>query len=240
MATASARARFARPEIHAFYRTLARALGPQHWWPARTRFEVVVGAILTQNTSWKNVRRAIENLHRARRLSLARLARTPRGKLAALIRPSGYFNQKAKKLEHFVRFVAKEYGGSLSRMFRERTLRLRERLLALNGIGPETADSILLYAGDRSSFVVDAYTRRILLRHGFIGEKASYEEIQRLFEANLPRSVRTYNEYHALLVQVGKRYCRRRQADCAACPLGSFLTERQRWQIRQELVRAAS
>lgn len=240
MPRAQVREQLPRRQIAVFYRRLLRALGPQHWWPARTRFEVIVGAILTQNTAWQNVRRTIENLRRAGLLSFAAMRRAPRPELATLLRPSGYFNQKAKKLDHFLRFVVREHGGSLARMFRQPTARLRDRLLGLNGIGPETADSILLYAGGRPAFVVDAYTRRILARHGLIREEDDYEEIKRLFEANLPRSVRTYNEYHALLVEVGKRFCRPRQADCAACPLGSFLTKRQRWQIQKKLAPAGS
>lgn len=240
MVCQAAPACYARPEIYAFFRTLERKLGPQHWWPARTPFEVIVGAILTQNTTWQNVARAIENLRRGGRLSLRALERTPTRRVAALIRPSGYFNQKAARLQHFIRFVAAEYGGSLERMFREPTARLRTRLLSLNGIGAETADSILLYAGNHLSFVVDAYTRRILARHGLVPEKASYGEVQSLFENNLPRSVRTYNEYHALLVEVGKRYCLRREARCGDCPLGPFLTEVKRWQIQRELGRGPS
>lgn len=240
MESRAALARYTRPKIYAFFRTLRRKLGPQHWWPARTPFEVIVGAILTQNTSWQNVARAIRSLRRAGRLSQRAMERTPTRKLAALIRPSGYFNQKASRLKHFVRFLANDYGGSLERMFREPTAKLRERLLALKGIGAETADSILLYAGNHRSFVVDAYTRRILTRHRLISEKTSYSEIQALFESSLPRSVRIYNEYHALLVEVGKRYCRRREALCAACPLGPFLTEKQRWQIQRNVARVPS
>ena len=234
MVRRAAPARYARPEIPAFFRTLEQKLGPQHWWPARTPFEVIVGAILTQNTSWQNVARAIKNLRRAGRLSLRALERTPRRRVAALIRSSGYFNQKAARLKHFVRSVVDEYGGSLQRMFREPTARLRARLLELNGIGAETADSILLYAGNHPSFVVDAYTRRILARHGLISEKASYAQVQSLFENNLPRSVRIYNEYHAQLVEVGKRYCLRRKAHCGNCPLGPYLTKEQRWQLQRE------
>ncbi len=195
-----------------------------HWWPAKTPFEVIVGAILTQNAAWVNVRRAIGNLQRARMLSPVALERVPAGKLARLIRSSGYFRQKTKKLKAFVRFLRKDFGGSLARMFRTPTAELRERLLAVHGIGPETADSILLYAGNHPVFVVDAYTKRILQRHGLAGEKTGYEQMRQLFEANLPRDAKLYNEYHALLVNVGKNWCRPKDPKCEQCPMGRYLT----------------
>jgi endonuclease-3 related protein len=209
--------------LHLFYDKLRADLGPQNWWPARTPFEVIVGAILTQNTAWVNVERAIANLRRERLLTPAALQRVPLAKLARLVRPSGYFRQKAKKLKAFVRFLRERFGGSLVRMFRTPTAELREMLLAVHGIGPETADSILLYAGQHPVFVVDAYTKRVLARHGLVGEKAGYEEVRALFERKLPRDAQLYNEYHALLVQVGKNWCRPREPQCAACPLGPFL-----------------
>jgi len=210
-----------------FYRVLSGKLGPQSWWPAKTPFEVIVGAILTQSTAWTNVERAIANLRRERMLTPAALERVPMVRLARLVQPSGYFRQKAKKLKAFVKFLRREYGGSLARMFRTPTHELREKLLAVHGIGPETADSILLYAGNHPVFVVDAYTKRALVRHGLVGENASYEEIRAVFErtatSGLPRDASLYNEFHALLVQVGKHWCRPREARCDACPLGSFL-----------------
>jgi endonuclease-3 related protein len=206
-----------------FYETLREALGPMHWWPARTPFEVIVGAILTQNTAWANVERAIANLHRERLLTPRALERVPLGSLARLVRPSGYFRQKAKKLKAFVRFLRGDFGGSLARMFRTPTAELRERLLGVHGIGPETADSILLYAGSHRVFVVDAYTKRILLRHGLASEKADYEEVRRLFESSLPHDPGIYNEFHALLVNVGKNWCRPREPRCEDCPLGPYL-----------------
>ncbi len=212
------------PEIlRSYYETMFSRLGPRHWWPARSAFEVIVGAILTQNTSWSNVERAIANLRREKLLALRSLERTRTSRLAKLIRSSGYFRQKARKLKSLVRFLRKEYGGSLDRMFQTPTADLREKLLSLHGIGPETADSILLYAGNRSVFVVDAYTRRILERHEIIRPHASYEEIRQLFEANLTPSYPLYNEYHALLVAVGKEWCHTKDPRCSECPLGPFL-----------------
>jgi endonuclease-3 related protein len=206
-----------------YYETLSAALGSMRWWPAKTPFEVIVGAILTQNTAWVNVERAMANLRRERLLSPCALERVPLGKLARLVRPSGYFRQKARKLKTFARFLRENFGGSVTRMFRAPTVELRKRLLAVYGIGPETADSILLYAGNHAVFVVDAYTKRILLRHGLINEKAGYEDVRQLFESSLPRDVRLYNELHALLVNVGKNWCRTQNPRCSECPLGPYL-----------------
>jgi endonuclease-3 related protein len=206
-----------------FFQTLTARLGPMHWWPAKTPFEVIVGAILTQNTAWANVERAIANLRRERLLTPRTLERVPQGKLARLVRPSGYFRQKARKLKAFVRFLRRDFHGSLRAMFGTPTAELRERLLCVHGIGPETADSILLYAGNHPVFVVDAYTKRILLRHGLIDEKTSYEDVRQLFERNLPRDAALYNEFHALLVNVGKNWCRTQQPRCDECPLGPYL-----------------
>ncbi len=211
--------------LHDYFDVLYGTLGPQHWWPGRTPFEVIVGAILTQSTAWTNVERAIANLRRERLLTPRALERVPTTRLARLVRPSGYFRQKAKKLKAFVRFLRERFGGSLARMFRTPTAELRELLLGVHGIGPETADSILLYAGNHAVFVVDAYTRRVLLRHGLMGEKAGYEDMRALLESSLPRDVRLYNEFHALLVNVGKNWCRPREPKCDSCPLRSFLPE---------------
>ena len=169
-------------QITAFYDTLFTTWGCQHWWPAHSRFEVVVGAYLTQNTSWVNVEKALASLRAAQVLSADGIRRTPITKLEKLIRSSGYFRQKAQRLKTFVRFLDERYRGSLARMFAQPVMRLREELLALNGVGPETADSILLYAGNKPVFVVDAYTRRILERHGLIESRATYDEIRELFE----------------------------------------------------------
>ena len=182
-----------RRAIRNYYQTLIGAWGRQHWWPAESRFEMIVGAYLTQNTAWTNVEKALSRLREAGRLSMAGIRRSPRAELALLIRSSGYFRQKARRLKTFVGFVDERYGGSVGRMFARPTAELREELLALNGVGPETADSILLYAGNRPVFVVDAYTRRILERHHLISEGASYEEIRELFERALCESSRAEN-----------------------------------------------
>jgi len=175
----------AEEQIRSYFEALYGAWGRQHWWPARSRFEVIVGAYLTQNTSWTNVERALEGLRKARVLSVRGIRCTPLPKLEELIRSSGYFRQKAQRLKTFVFFLDGRYGGSLTRMFAQPTEKLRKQLLALNGVGPETADSILLYAGNHPVFVVDAYTRRILERHELMPAKAGYEEIRQLFERAL-------------------------------------------------------
>src|SRR5258706_8823411 len=175
------------PEVHIaeIYSTLSRAWGRQHWWPARSRFEVIVGAFLTQNTSWTNVELAMKQLRAARVLTVAGIRNTPVARLEKLVRSSGYFRQKARRLKTFVNFLDRNYAGSLSRMFHQPTSELRQELLALNGVGPETADSILLYAGQNPVFVVDAYTKRIAARHAILPGNASYEEFRLLLEASL-------------------------------------------------------
>jgi endonuclease-3 related protein len=171
--------------IRAYYRSLFSEWGPQHWWPARTRFEVIVGAYLTQNTAWTNVERALANLRDAHLLSVDGIRRSPLSEIEGLIRPSGYFRQKSQRLKTFVAFLDERYGKSLAKMFNQPTDKLREELLNLNGVGPETADSILLYAGNHPVFVVDAYTRRILDRHGLVPVKSDYEDIRQLFQSAL-------------------------------------------------------
>ncbi len=200
------------------YNKLYKRFGPQDWWPGDTEFEIIVGAILTQNTAWANVEKAIYNLKKHKLLSPVKLSRTKPPKIAALIRPSGYYNIKTRRLLNFINYLNIEYGGDLKRMFRQKTDALRKRLLGIKGIGPETADSILLYAGDKPVFVVDAYTKRIFSRYGLLSEGASYDEIQRLFLHNLPKSVKLYNEYHALIVRAGKDLCRKKPK-CSLCSL---------------------
>jgi endonuclease-3 related protein len=217
------------PVLHAslrrYYDVLFAAYGPQHWWPGRTAFEIIVGAILTQNTSWSNVEIAMRNLRREKLLTPSAMERMPLPRLAQLIRSSGYFRQKAKKLKCFVRFLGSEYGGSLNRMFRAPTAVLREKLLTVHGIGPETADAILLYAGRHPVFVVDAYTRRMLERHGLAEPTQSYEEIRQVFERSLPSDAPLYNEFHALIVRNGKEHCRTSKPRCSECPLHSLLPQ---------------
>src|SRR6476660_1268326 len=172
-------------KITQYYAALLRRYGPQNWWPAQSRFEVIVGAYLTQNTNWSNVENAMRKLRAARVLSLAGIRDVPLTQLEELVRSSGYFRQKASRLKAFIRFLDKNYAGSLTRMFSQPTGLLREQLLSLDGVGPETADSILLYAGQRPVFVVDAYTRRLAARHQIAPEKATYEELRTLFERAL-------------------------------------------------------
>ena len=171
--------------IRNYYHALFRAWGPQHWWPARTRFEVIVGAYLAQNTAWTNVEKALGNLRAAHALSVAGIRAASLEEIERMIRPAGYFRQKAKRLKLFVQFLDQHYGGSLTKLFARPTEKLRGELLSLHGIGPETADSILLYAGNHPVFVVDAYTRRVLTRHMSLSENATYEEIRTLFEEAL-------------------------------------------------------
>lgn len=203
--------------LHMYHQLYAR-LGPQNWWPGRSRYEVIVGAILAQNTNWGNVEKAIHLLRRARALTPRAMAALPRRRLEQLVRPAGTYVVKTRRLQNFLVFLRTRYGGSLRRMFRDDPARIRKALLEVSGIGPETADSILLYAGNMPVFVVDAYTRRILSRHRLIPHDASYHEIQALFMNSLPRDAPLYNEYHALLVAVGKTHCRSTPR-CDTCPL---------------------
>jgi len=200
------------------YRLLFDRFGPQHWWPGDTQFEIITGAILTQNTNWANVEKAIANLKSADCLTPEKLYRLDTSRVALLIRPAGYFNIKAKRLKNFVQWLFDNYQGKLSNLEGLDTDRLRAELLAIKGIGYETADSILLYALDRPIFVVDAYTARVAVRHGLIEPDADYEQLRELFQLNLPEDVQLFNEYHALLVKVGKLFCKPK-AQCAGCPL---------------------
>jgi endonuclease-3 related protein len=203
------------------YHKLYQAYGPRHWWPGETSFEVMVGAILTQNTSWRNVEKAIQKLKAKRVLNPKGIHRLKRSQLASLIKSSGYYRMKADRLKSFIDFLFAEYGGDLKRMKKGALGEVREKLLGVKGIGPETADSIILYGLKKPIFVVDAYTRRVLSRHGVISEKASYEEIQKLFMDHLPLDEKLFNEYHALVVQVGKMVCKKTPR-CDICPLVGF------------------
>ena len=202
------------------YKKLFSAFGPQYWWPGDGSFEVMVGAILTQNTNWANVEKAIENIKDADALNPSAINNMRGARLAKLIRPSGYYNVKTKRLKSFVRFFVKKYSGSVSKMKKTGKSVLRVELLDINGIGPETADSILLYALDKPQFVIDAYTKRILSRHGIMDVDDSYENFQGLFHSKLQYDVRLFNEYHALLVHTGKEFCRPKPK-CNGCPLES-------------------
>ncbi len=200
------------------YDKLYKAYGPMHWWPGETSFEVMVGAILTQNTSWKNVEKAIQHLKEKRVLNSEGIYRLQKAQLASLIKSSGYYRIKADRLKAFVNFLFENYAGNVKRMRKENLRTLRKKLLGVKGIGPETADSILLYGLGKPIFVVDAYTKRILSRHRMISERASYEEIQSLFMRNLPHHRRLFNEYHALLVHLGKTVCKK-VPRCDVCPI---------------------
>ena len=204
------------------YQRLFSHFGPQHWWPAESHFEMIVGAILTQNTSWKNVEKALRPLKARHLLTPFALHEISEEELGCLIRPCGFFNIKARRLKAMAHFIVTQYGGSLERMFSEKTDLLRKQLLGIKGVGPETADSILLYAGGVPVFVVDAYTYRVFSRHGLISEEATYSEIQDYFMRQLPPDTQLYNEYHALIVNTGKFFCKA-IPDCAHCPLGDLM-----------------
>jgi endonuclease-3 related protein len=203
------------------YDRLYAAYGPQHWWPGDSAFEVIVGAILTQSAAWTNVEKALNNLKVAGALSPEAIDELPQGELARLVRPSGYYNAKARKLKAFVTLLDRGYGGDFETMLTAPTEELREALLSTHGLGPETADSILLYAAGRPVFVIDAYTRRTFSRLGFAPERDTYDGWQGLFVESLPLSAPLFNEYHALIVRLGKGACRK-QPLCRDCPLSSI------------------
>ncbi len=205
-------------DLVTIYNSLFERFGPQHWWPGETPFEVIIGAILTQNTSWKNVEKAIASLKSSGNFSPKKLYDLPIDTLAGLIRSSGYFNIKAKRLKNFLSFLFDEYKGNLDDMLKENVSLLRNKLLKVNGLGPETVDSILLYAGEYPVFVVDAYTKRILIRHGLAAINSGYHEIQALFMENVSEDTQLYNEYHALIVRVGKDLCKKIPL-CNLCPI---------------------
>jgi endonuclease-3 related protein len=200
------------------YSRLYNAFGPRHWWPGDSPFEVVVGAILTQNTAWRNVKKAIGNLKAAGLLSPDALQHLPVQDLAAVIRPAGYYNIKALRLKHFLGFLFQKNGGDLDRLLAEDLDTLRGKLLSINGIGPETADSILLYAGNKPTFVVDTYTKRILFRHRLMPEDVSYDEVRSFFMDSLEPKIAMFNEYHALLVHLGHTFCLKKNPKCRECP----------------------
>ncbi len=215
------RERPVRRRLLEIYDRLLTAFGPQQWWPGDSPFEVAVGAVLTQNTAWRNVERAIDNLKRAGCLALEPLLALSHEELASLLRPAGYFNVKARRLRNLLLHL-RDHGGDLEAYLGGDLATLRTELLTVNGLGPETVDSILLYAGNRLTFVCDAYTRRLLTRHGLIHEGADYEEMRALFMDHLPEEVPLYNEYHALIVRTGYHHCKPRPR-CEGCPLEPLL-----------------
>jgi endonuclease III related protein len=254
-------------QIRSYFEALRKAWGPQNWWPAESPFEVIAGAVLTQNTAWTNVEKALGNLRRNEALSVGAIRAIELAELEKLVQPAGFFRQKAARLKRFVGWLDERYEAALERMFAQPTAKLRSELLGINGIGPETADSILLYAGQHEIFVVDAYTRRIFERHSLITADTKYDEIREMIERGLRMPVRSttavrigrltavepgpgpakettipsvhqpsrmsgaprsklaqeYNEFHALIVQVGKHYCQSRVARCEECPLRVYL-----------------
>ena len=206
-------------ELMEIYRRLLRHFGPQNWWPAQTRFEMVVGAVLTQRTKWENAERAVKRLKDAGLLSPKSLADAPLERVQELIRPAGFYRVKAKRLLNLVRHIAENYGGSLDRFLARPPEEVRRDLLSVGGVGRETADSILLYAANRLYFPVDAYTKRIMYRLGFVErENVGYEELRRFIEERIPRDLEVYREFRALLVVLGKRYCGKKTL-CQSCPL---------------------
>lgn len=213
------------PSLLDVYHRLHKALGPQEWWPAESPFEMMLGAVLVQNTAWKNVEKAIRQLREEGVLSVTALYKLADNELEELIRPAGYFRVKAKRLRNLLKLIVNEYESDVDMLLSEDTGTLREKLLSVNGIGPETADSILLYAAERPKFVIDAYTYRILARHGWSDYETDYHQMQELFEQSLPDDTQMFNEYHALLVAVGKEFCRKTTPKCEHCPLCDMLPE---------------
>ncbi len=208
--------------IQLFWR-LYDEFGPQDWWPGDSPFEIAIGAILTQNTNWTNVEKAINNLKNHGLLNPKAMLELPNSNLAELIRPAGYYNIKAARLKHFLQFLKENFNGNMETMKDEDTLELRERLLGIHGIGPETADSILLYSLNKPIFVVDAYTIRLLSKHQLIDEEGtSYHQVQEMFMDNLPHDACLFNEYHALFVRVGKDFCKKNRPRCPSCPVEGF------------------
>jgi len=222
-AVAAQPARAAGKTLQQFYATLVERFGPQRWWPARTRLEIILGAILTQNTAWRNAALALKQLRQAGRLSWAGLRQASLAELEEGIRPAGFYRQKARAIRNFMDWLARVHGGSLDSLFALSPAEVRRQLLERKGLGPETVDAILLYAGRHPFFVADAYTRRILSRHGMLRAQATYAEAQRLLHEHLPQDQALFNEFHALLVEAGKRYCRREAPKCDGCPLERYL-----------------
>ncbi len=214
-----------RPDLLAIYERLRRAYGPACWWPGRTRLEVCLGAILTQNTAWSNVERTLRGLRARRLLSFRALDALPASRLAPLLRSSGTFRVKARRVRAFLDLLGREYGGRVGRMAHQEPMRLRRQLLGVPGIGPETADAITLYAAGHPVFVVDAYTRRVFERLGMLRGGESYDAVQAFCERRLPRDAALFNDYHAQLVRLAKEACRRRPL-CGRCPIEPLCEKR--------------
>ncbi len=208
-----------KDRLELIYRRLYSYFGAQNWWPASNSFEIIIGAILTQNTNWQNVEKAIGKIKANGPILPKRLYSLPEKKLAGLIKSAGYYNLKAKRLRNFLSFFLRSYNGSIKKMSLVSLGKLREELLGVNGIGPETADSILLYAFNKPIFVIDAYTKRIFFRHKIIRKNFDYYAIQNIFMKHLKKDVKLFNEYHALLVRLGKEFCLKKSPKCQACPL---------------------
>jgi endonuclease-3 related protein len=206
------------------YDLLCSSFGPQNWWPAETELEMMVGAILTQNTNWNNVEKAIQNLREGDLLSVGQLSQIPTSILTGYIRPAGYYNVKARRLKNLIRLIEDRYDGDTRRLFSLDTDTIRKELISVKGIGMETADSIILYGAGRALFVVDAYTHRILTRHGLIEDEVGYHDLQAFFMDNLPPDLELFKEFHALIVKTGKDFCRREPL-CSACPLDKLRRE---------------
>lgn len=223
--------------IKQIHELLLNSFDPQGWWPLtingfhpkhhsgkpktqKDRFEIIIGAILTQNTNWKNVEKALYNLNKNDLIDIKKINDIETKKLALLIRPSGYYNQKAKTIKNFSDFLFKNYNGNLDLFFKNDIDRLRDELLRINGIGPETADSIILYAAEKPTFVIDAYTKRIYSR--LFDIKLGYDELKNIFESNLKKDAKLFNEYHALLVELGKNHCKNKNPLCGGCPVNKF------------------
>jgi len=210
-------------KLRAFYDKMLAELGPQEWWPARSRLEMIVGAILVQNTAWQNAALALKRLRAGGLLSLGRLRKAPLAEIEKCVRPAGFFRQKARTIRNFLDWLEGDCNASLAKMFELPPDQARRQLMAIKGLGPETVDAILLYAGGHPFFVADSYTRRVLARHQIVHPEAGYAKVQNFLHRHLPPEPDLFNEYHALLVEVGKQFCKRPEPHCNACPLEEFL-----------------
>jgi endonuclease-3 related protein len=206
-------------QYQTIYGLLFDHFGPQYWWPGESPFEIMVGAVLTQNTNWRNVSKAIENLRDAGFLTYSSFQQLSIDEIASYIRPSGYYNLKSKRLKNLMNMIAERYDGELDHFLADTHETCRENLLSVKGVGPETADSILLYACEHPAFVIDAYTHRIFSRHQLVDEETEYEIMQEIFLSNLVEDVKFFNEYHALIVKTASTYCKKSNPLCESCPL---------------------